>query len=87
MENNKGTKSVDTIRFLHHSGASPFGGWRHHLCPGGKRVTGFSVACGSLRIQFPCHPANGGTMGAGYYSQLVIMTVEERKPYNRAFGP
>ncbi|WP_297014195.1 hypothetical protein [uncultured Dialister sp.] len=25
-KNNKGTKSVDTIRFLHHSGASPFGG-------------------------------------------------------------
>ena len=24
--------------------------------PGGKRVTGFSVAYGSLRIQFPCHP-------------------------------
>ena len=23
--------------------------------PGGKRVTGFSVAYGSLRIQFPCH--------------------------------
>jgi hypothetical protein len=23
--------------------------------PEGKRVTGFSVACGSLRIQFPCH--------------------------------
>ena len=22
----------------------------------GKRVTGFSVAYGSLRIQFPCHP-------------------------------
>ena len=32
-KNNKGTKSVDTIRFLHHSGASPFGGWRHHLPP------------------------------------------------------
>ena len=25
-KNNKGTKSVDTIRFLHHAGASPFGG-------------------------------------------------------------
>ena len=23
--------------------------------PGGKHVTGFSVACGSLRIKFPCH--------------------------------
>ncbi|XOQ31642.1 MAG: hypothetical protein ACFWUL_03750 [Dialister sp.] len=25
----------------------------------GKRVTGFSVAYGSLRIQFPCHPGGG----------------------------
>ena len=25
------------------------------LPPEGKRVTGFSVAYGSLRIQFPCH--------------------------------
>ena len=24
--------------------------------PAGKRVTGFSVTYGSLRIQFPCHP-------------------------------
>ena len=22
--------------------AAPFGGWRHHLCPAGKHVTGFS---------------------------------------------
>ena len=34
---------------------SPFGGWCHHLRPGGKRVTGFSVVYDSLRIQFPCH--------------------------------
>ena len=31
----------------------PFGGWRHHLCPGGKRVTGFSGYCVPLQIQFP----------------------------------
>lgn len=41
---------------------SPFGGWRHHLSPKGKHVTGFSVAYGSLRIQFLCHPASGGTI-------------------------
>ena len=28
--------------------------------PGGKHVTGFSVAYGSLRIVFPCHPCSGG---------------------------
>ena len=27
--------------------------------PVGKRVTGFSVACGSLLIQFPCHRKRG----------------------------
>ena len=27
--------------------------------PAGKRVTGFSVAYGSLRIQFPCHRKRG----------------------------
>ena len=32
------------------------------LPPGGKHVTGFSVAYGSLRIQFLCHPPQfGGT--------------------------
>ena len=36
--------------FLHHSGGTPFGGWRHHLCPGGKHVTGFSGRC--------CSPTN-----------------------------
>jgi len=28
--------------------------------PGGKHVTGFSVAYGSLRIQFLCHPRKWG---------------------------
>ena len=28
--------------------------------PAGKRVTGFSVAYGSLRIQFPCHRSSVG---------------------------
>ena len=32
-KNNKGTKSVDTIRFLHHSGASPFGGCATTFAP------------------------------------------------------
>ena len=38
-------------------GFSPFGALRHHLRPGGKRVTGFSGHCVPLQIQFPCHPA------------------------------
>ena len=31
----KGLASGDnaSYSFLHHSGGSPFGGWRHHLCP------------------------------------------------------
>ena len=35
---------------------------RHHLCPGGKHVTGFSGRCAPLQIQFLCHPASGGTI-------------------------
>ena len=31
--------------------------------PGGKHVTGFSVAYGSLRIQFLCHPRKRGHYG------------------------
>ena len=31
--------------------------------PGGKHVTGFSVAYGSLRIQFLCHPCKRGHYG------------------------
>ena len=34
----------------------PFGGWRHHLCPGGKRVTGFSVAQGLPTNPVPLPP-------------------------------
>ena len=36
--------------------AAPFGGWRHHLCPGGKRVTGFSVAQGLPTNPVPLPP-------------------------------
>ena len=47
----KGLVSGDnaSYSFLHHSGGTPFGGWRHHLCPGGKHVTGFSGRCASLQ--------------------------------------
>ena len=41
---------------------SPLGCLRHHLSPKGKHVTGFSVAYGSLRIQFLCHPAKAGAL-------------------------
>ena len=37
-----GSKGVFYAAF----GSAPFGGWRHHLSPVGKRVTGFSVAQG-----------------------------------------
>ena len=50
------------ILFSYHSGGTPFGGWRHHLCPGGKHVTGFSGRCASLQIQFLCHPAKAGAL-------------------------
>jgi len=39
---------------------------------------------GSLRIQFPCHPPKGGTMGAGRWRQFEFMAAAERKPNNRA---
>ena len=35
---------------------SPFGGWRHHLRPVGKRVTGFSVAQGLPMNPVPLPP-------------------------------
>ena len=38
------------------SGPSPFGALRHHLCPGGKRVTGFSVAQGLPTNPVPLPP-------------------------------
>ena len=39
---------------MYHSGIPPLVAGATTL-PGGKHVTGFSVAYGSLRIQFPCH--------------------------------
>ncbi len=40
-----------------------------------KRVTGFSVNCVSLRIQFPCHPRLGrATKGKRLYGQARRLT-------------
>jgi len=41
----------------------PFCRLRRHLSTG-KRLTRFSVACGSLRIVFACHPGGGGFSGS-----------------------
>ena len=41
----------------------PFCRLRRRLSTG-KRLTRFSVACGSLRIVFACHPGGGGFSGA-----------------------
>ena len=40
---------------------SPFGGWRHHLSPRESMSLDSQSPKGSLRIQFLCHPASGGT--------------------------
>ena len=62
----------------------PFGGWRHHLCPVGSVSLDSQSPYGSLRIQFPCHPAKaGGTMGAGLLSQFMFMVVT---PENHTTG-
>ncbi|WP_296960855.1 hypothetical protein, partial [uncultured Dialister sp.] len=56
---------LDTFGFIRRNSITVMSGlrplfplWclRHHLSPKGKHVTGFSVAYGSLRIQFLCHP-------------------------------
>ena len=44
--------------------------------PAGKRVTGFSVAYGSLRIQFPCHRKRG------HYGRLAMEPCLCRKHRN-----
>ena len=41
---------------------SPFGGWRHHLSPRESMSLDSQSPKGSLRIQFLCHPASGGTI-------------------------
>ena len=42
----KGLASGDnaSYSFLHHSGGTPFGGWRHHLCPQESMSLDFRVA-------------------------------------------
>ena len=53
-------KKQRVIYFTYHSGVFPL--WwlaPPPSRPSGKRVTGFSVAYGSLRIQFPCHRKRG----------------------------
>ena len=46
--------------------------------PGGKHVTGFSVAYGSLRIQFLWHPRKRGTITRAYcrvdYEETVFQS-------------
>ena len=44
-------------------GSAPFGGWRHHLCHGVKRVTGFSVAQGLPTNPVPLPPLFRGHYG------------------------
>ena len=54
----------------------PFGGWRHHLCPGGKRVTGFSVAQGLPTNPVPLPPQlYWGHYGYWAAAAMEIMTV------------
>ena len=65
-------------------GSSPFGGWRHHLCHGVKRVTGFSVTQGLPTNPVPLPPLFRGHYGCWAACQFEFMTVTERKPYNRA---
>ena len=36
----------------------------------GKRLTRFSLACGSLRIVFACHPGGGGLLSASLSANL-----------------
>ena len=53
-------KKQRVIYFRYHFGVFPL--WwlaPPPFRPAGKRVTGFSVAYGSLRIQFPCHLKRG----------------------------
>ena len=49
--------------------------------PVGKRVTGFSVAYGSLRIQFPCHRKRG------HYGCLVMWPCLCRKAWKSILPP
>ena len=53
---------------------SPLWCLRHHLSPKGKHVTGFSVAYGSLRIQFLCHPAKAGAQQPVLYLEPLMNT-------------
>ena len=48
--------------------------------PAGKRVTGFSVAYGSLRIQFLCHPAKAGALWMLTIQQHIILQVIIERP-------
>ena len=57
--------------FLHHSGGTPFGGWRHHFCPGGKRVTGFSVAQGLPTNPVPLPPQRSW----GHYGRWTLRSI------------
>ena len=43
---------------------APFGGWRHHLYPKGKHVTGFSVAFGSLQHGYHRLTGFSGRLGS-----------------------
>ncbi len=54
--------------------------------PKGKHVTGFSVAYGSLRIQFLCHPASGGRTTRAkqretyFYGSSLPIKKDRRRP-------
>ena len=83
----KGLASGDneSYSFLHHSGGTPFGGWRHHLCPGGKHVTGFSG-----RLTAPYESSSFATPCSGALWTLGIsvnLRVEQQRKKNHTTGP
>ncbi|WP_303052688.1 hypothetical protein [uncultured Dialister sp.] len=65
-KNNRGTKSVDTIRFLHHSGASPFGGCATTFAP---------VGSVSLDSQSPAAPYESSSLATPQAGALWVLGI------------
>ena len=65
--------------------AGPLWRLRHHLCPGGKRVTEFSVACRLPMNPVPLPPRRSrGHYGRWAFESIYVYGDNGGKPYNRA---
>ena len=83
----KGLASGDnaSYSFLHHSGGTPFGGWRHHLSPQESMSLDFRVAALPYKSSSFATPLKRGHYGCWKFRSICAWSSSEGKPIQPGF--